>query len=355
MKIKNIIVKKSIILEFIISLFRINNNSRFDLKEELELDKGIEVNKVINSWADEQKEKFSKEMQGNLDKFFNYQTFFGLCLISEIVSLDIKTIENYIDYLQNKEASYFLSKFCQSGYAPSDKINDELIKNLLENEKRAVKFVNENLKFPSDQKWILIQFFFDPEKMKKDFINLLDWYYNNIFKHEEKWIDSKLNKLNDEFKTKIKRYGDDYLEDIIKMKQDKINKRGEIIVSISYLYENSMLTSFIKDYAFYLIGYRYPDLFVEQSENLLSSLDIFKSLADETRLNILRLLSQKTMYGNQLAEELDLTNATISHHVGKLVINNLISTEKDDQKMYFTADKENIKKIVNRALEAFLD
>ena len=49
------------------------------------------------------------------------------------------------------------------------------------------------------------------------------------------------------------------------------------------------------------------------------ALPIFKVLADETRLKILRALDEKESYVELLAERLSLTPATVSFHMKKLL------------------------------------
>ena len=63
-----------------------------------------------------------------------------------------------------------------------------------------------------------------------------------------------------------------------------------------------------------------------------------KAIGDETRLRILRLLTEQKMYNQELAEALNLTSATVSHHMNVLLQSRLISialdTEKTKKVMY---------------------
>lgn len=54
-----------------------------------------------------------------------------------------------------------------------------------------------------------------------------------------------------------------------------------------------------------------------------------KALADETRLRVLRLLAHEPMYGQQLAQRLGLSHATVSHHMALLRAAGLTRTELD--------------------------
>lgn len=57
---------------------------------------------------------------------------------------------------------------------------------------------------------------------------------------------------------------------------------------------------------------------------------VLKALADETRLRILQLLSQRPLYGQQIAEALGVSHPTVSHHMALLRIAGLTRTELAD-------------------------
>ena len=52
--------------------------------------------------------------------------------------------------------------------------------------------------------------------------------------------------------------------------------------------------------------------------NFHNSLQLFKCLADASRIRILKSLNKEDMYVEQLAERLNLSSATISSHMKKL-------------------------------------
>jgi DNA-binding transcriptional ArsR family regulator len=267
--------------------------------------------------------------------------------------LELENIKDYLQYLKEKEAADYLYQFTQSGYGPSLSENLDLkkIRYLIKNEKEAAKFVNEKLNFSSAEKWNLLQFYFNPETMKKEFIELLQWYYKNIFRADLDWVKNKLEKINANYQENLNRYGTKYLENILSKLIDNPLNGKQNYIAFSYFYETRILNSTIENGdSFYLIGFRFPEIFAADEEGLLGSLEIFKALADETRLNIISLLAEKTMYGNELAEKLNLSNATISHHVSKLLMNKIIQAQKKDNKLYFKLNKNKFEESVLKAV-----
>lgn len=68
-----------------------------------------------------------------------------------------------------------------------------------------------------------------------------------------------------------------------------------------------------------------------------------KVVSDKNRLEILRLLSARPWYGQELAKQLALSPAAISYHMGFLHDAHLISLKRADQKGYYVLDKERLK------------
>ncbi|MBQ9858577.1 MAG: winged helix-turn-helix transcriptional regulator, partial [Oscillospiraceae bacterium] len=63
---------------------------------------------------------------------------------------------------------------------------------------------------------------------------------------------------------------------------------------------------------------------------------LFKCLADKSRLQILRSLTLEDMDAERLAERLDLTPATISFHMKKLMEAGVVSSYKQQYYTFYT-------------------
>ena len=81
---------------------------------------------------------------------------------------------------------------------------------------------------------------------------------------------------------------------------------------------------------------------------------LLKVLADESKLEILALLKERRRYGGELAKELKLTTATISHHMGILVGNGLVTLNKEMNRAYYELDEKTIQKLLEQIWELLL-
>src|SRR3954470_5907548 len=63
---------------------------------------------------------------------------------------------------------------------------------------------------------------------------------------------------------------------------------------------------------------------------------LFRLLSDKTRLNILFLLSEGERNVTTLCEELKLPQPTVSHHLGLLRMNNVISNRRNGKQVFYS-------------------
>jgi DNA-binding transcriptional ArsR family regulator len=83
---------------------------------------------------------------------------------------------------------------------------------------------------------------------------------------------------------------------------------------------------------------------IKEGEDLTEKL---KVISDKTRLELLRLLILQPTYGKLLSNRLNLTTATISHHLEQLKSNNLVKENKTKNTKFFSANTEEIDKLLN--------
>lgn len=76
-----------------------------------------------------------------------------------------------------------------------------------------------------------------------------------------------------------------------------------------------------------------------------------KLLSDPKRLEILRMTYMRPMYGKQIADELGLTTATVSHHLDALYKSGLLHMERDRQVKYFSTNNRGLQALMQQVTE----
>lgn len=81
---------------------------------------------------------------------------------------------------------------------------------------------------------------------------------------------------------------------------------------------------------------------------------MLKVLGDKSKFEILYSLKERGKYNLEIAEELRLTPATVSHHMGILLSNRFVTVEKQDGKVYYQFNREPFGEMIRFLEEIFL-
>ncbi len=80
---------------------------------------------------------------------------------------------------------------------------------------------------------------------------------------------------------------------------------------------------------------------------LTALLEFFKTMADENRLRIIGLTASQPMRTSDLAQALDLSEPTISHHVSKLREINLLNLKQEGTNRYYKLNQPMLKRMLD--------
>ncbi|MNI04276.1 HTH-type transcriptional repressor CzrA [compost metagenome] len=77
---------------------------------------------------------------------------------------------------------------------------------------------------------------------------------------------------------------------------------------------------------------------------------IFKALADPTRIKILHLLAQEECSVNHIAEVLDMSQSAVSHQLSFLRSIRLVKFQRAGNTFYYTCDDEHVISLLKQAI-----
>jgi DNA-binding MarR family transcriptional regulator len=81
------------------------------------------------------------------------------------------------------------------------------------------------------------------------------------------------------------------------------------------------------------------------SDEMKSLVVLGRALSDLTRIRILGLLAARSMYGQELAQALEVAPPTISHHMEPLVSAGLVKVRRENNYHYYELDSERIQQL----------
>lgn len=107
----------------------------------------------------------------------------------------------------------------------------------------------------------------------------------------------------------------------------------------------------------------YVGLYIQQAYHLLEErkasqeelLAALKALGDASKFQILTHLHKGAKYNLELAEELGLSAATVSHHMNVLLNCGLVRLEKREGRVYYTLEKRTMQRLMKELEQRFLN
>ncbi len=83
--------------------------------------------------------------------------------------------------------------------------------------------------------------------------------------------------------------------------------------------------------------------------------ELYKALADETRVKILYLLSKQELCVCDLAFLLDTTLPAVSHHLRLLKALRLIASRREGKMVFYRLDDDHVLALIEQAREHYID
>lgn len=332
------------VVEFIMSLTRIGSSKETnDLVEEY----GIEANKDIINFVQKVRNSLGDERRNVVENYFSgVYLGVGLGLLADGQS--IPDFISQISELSNTELAYYM-------LAPlaEKKITTEELGKLEE----AFEWINNNFAFSEKWKWLAMKILRQTEEVKEEIIDLLVYYYNNYFKQIEDSTDKFLKEyIKNNQKQLIQSFKSAFFMKLSSaFEKNTFSVEGEIEVVVSYFLEFGSFFSVLTDGL--VMGYRFPEIIEKlrpEKQSLLKYTQIFKVLADETRLKILLEINKDSRYLAELAEMLNSSDPAIKYHLNKLTSVGLIEIESSDNRVYYRVKREKFAELAEHIEKVFL-
>jgi DNA-binding transcriptional ArsR family regulator len=192
--------------------------------------------------------------------------------------------------------------------------------------------------------------FYDTKSFKADIVKLIKEMNNGALLNKMDSLREEYSKLIEKTKVRVKdKRPIDVSQEIMDRQFIRIFDFREFYFIPSYFISPHKIRVFCADAQMVVFA-------MEQKENAANEVGdrislVFKIISDRTRLEILKAIIEESTYGKLLAERLNLTTATISHHVEVLKSVNLITEKRKKNIKYFEANEMEIKKLFNEGLE----
>lgn len=223
-------------------------------------------------------------------------------------------------------------------------LDQKTVQQIMADRQELSKLLQEKPKQINDDEKGLEYLFYNTKSFKADIILLIKEMNNSI-------LLNKLDSLRDDYikhiekaKARLKdKKPIDVAQEIMERQFKRIFDYKEFYFIPSYFISPHKIRVFCADAQMVVFA-------MEQKENASNEVGdrislVFKIISDRTRLEILKAIIEEPTYGKLLAERLNLTTATISHHVEVLKSIKLITEKREKNIKYFEANEEEVKRL----------
>ena len=225
--------------------------------------------------------------------------------------------------------------------------DEERLKVLLEDSNEFYNYLS-NQPLSSETKWNIFTFIKDLDKYKGEYVDLIkrypSIYEEQIIEHHGE-IEEYLSRFDDEISQKgleayihhgqfidthniVKLYIMPSFFDAYSIRQRIIESKGETYIVIGKNMDK-------------VLGSANRDDMVEKATA------VFKNLGDPTRYKFIKLLSQGEKYGQEIADELNITSPTVSYHANNLMMADLTTIKRHENKTYYSLNKATLEVVMD--------
>ncbi|MDV2686210.1 metalloregulator ArsR/SmtB family transcription factor [Alkalihalophilus lindianensis] len=335
---------QSPVVDLLVSMLRVVSHEYLNELEDL----NGQVSKEMEKWIEETRKKLPSEMKHELETFFHQESFLAITIIPWVIKEGLyKDVHVFLSAMHNLADEELFTHFTHTGYGP-----DEELTNYKE-PSEVISFL-EKLNLPETEKWKLSYLIFDGSKTKQRLIKLIERFYYHYYESIEADILKKqqvwLTNVGD---LSLKR-NESYMSGLITQYGIDVEEWEELVVVPSYFADYSMLFMSVKkmNLTAFILGARHLEV-QDIGRGEKETLDAIRTITDEKRFKMLQLLKKQPMYGYELAQHLEVSNSTISHHLSALVARQFVQAIRRENKVFYEVNQEEIGQVI-RSLERML-
>lgn len=267
---------------------------------------------------------------------------------SRFIPADV-TIDSFVDYLMGLSDEEIKLILLANLNAKGQKKSYEELLPVARDDGKILDFIRDT-DLPAAIKWEAMEFFRDIQHVMTGFIGLVRKYipvYKKLLSQHRKLIET----FEQEIESGICAEGKAWFTKTVR---DSINLDAEdIIVGILFFRSRSLTCVSAGEKLYVFLGLDYEETVKQFLGEGDPAIILFKNLSDKTRLHILNLLKEKDLYGQEIAEKVGITLATVSYHMNFLLASTLVRLEKVGQKGYYSLQKNTLRKCVDYLIQNF--
>ncbi|MNI29613.1 Transcriptional repressor SdpR [compost metagenome] len=349
---KSINVRISVPMEFLYSLFALGTDKGF---VEMIRAFDLEPNVKITAMLQEMRKTLSSYIQQELTYFYDASGL-GYILYKYIVhNPALEKVHEIIDQVKQDSADNFVFKIMESVCKNTLPERDTAAYKALKGNQNKLLQLIQDTKFQDENRKIrVIEAVENPEEIKQRFTLLLNRLNAVAFAPYEEEIIKNIAIEKPRYDAMLKDNADLFISQYLNIDSLKDHLSGYVLHLSFFKYVSChAFSSYQDDLEDWFVLGIYSDLLFNDSAVAERQAHFFKVLSDVNRIAIIRLLSERPWFGQELAEALNISPPTVSYHIGFLQQIGVVSFTRTDNRFYYELDRDKLLRPLEDFLQSF--
>lgn len=206
-----------------------------------------------------------------------------------------------------------------------------------------------------EHKYLILEFFSNIDSIFESFLKVLS-KIQEIYKEEYHKVKPYVDRSVEKYETEdgyIDDFNKLYIAEFINVDEISSGKESIVYYYISTIVYNGISLAISDNNRFLNVGIEGVLVFylteieedkIKASERHKGQLNI---IGDSTRLSIIELLSEREYYAKEIADELEISPSTVSHHIEILIQNELVKVKVQGRRAYYSINKKSMLELAN--------
>lgn len=339
-------------MEFLYSLFALGTDKGFiEMIRAFELEPNAEIITMLQ----QMKKTLSHYIHQEMTYFYDASGL-GFILYKYIVHhASLNKVSEVIEQVQQDTADEFVFKIIESVCKNTLPAKESpAYKALLGNQAGLLQLVHDSKFQDENRKTRVIEAVENPEEIKQRFTLLLSRFNSVGFAPFEVDIMKYIEAEKHRYVVILEEAPQLFMSQYLNVDSLKDHPTGYILHLSFFKYVSchaySSYQDGVKDW--FVLGIYTDLLFNDYAANERQA-HFFKVLSDVNRIAIIRLLSERPWFGQELAEALNISPPTVSYHMGFLQQIGVVSFTRTDNRFYYELDRSKLLKPLEDFLKSF--
>jgi DNA-binding transcriptional ArsR family regulator len=297
----------------------------------------------------------------NIERYFNRDCYPGmglLSLIDEAYALEVPDFIQALSRMPLNDLAVTLLGFgriYRGNLPPPGNIAE-----LRADRGKLIEHIRANMSVSDEKIETLADIIMDPTRARDDLSELIEHFWYVILQPEAEKRARLQQEVADKCRERLSEIGP--LRFVTGLTKLHLSEKGGLyekyvlapnsfegdhITAIENKEETGLILSFNKDQPILKARREEPEDNTLLDKTRLAN--IFNSLGDKTRLEIVRALVERPHYGQELAKMLGISNATVFYHLSQLEKTEAIHLERIEHRVYYVLDIQRLSYLLNQA------